>query len=71
MIDGVVPVVRGIHFLDVSRLIVCFLDPRMGIMYVGVGVRWGITDLPLIRTFSTNPLELLWRFKLRSNKIMV
>ena len=30
--EGVTPFISGIHYIDADILIVCFLDPRMGIV---------------------------------------
>ena len=35
-VDGVIPFVSGIHYADADTLIICFLDPRMGIVWVSV-----------------------------------
>ena len=31
-VEGVIPFISGIHYVDADILIVCFLDPRMGIV---------------------------------------
>ena len=37
-VEGVIPFVSGIHYVDADMLIVCFLDPRMGIAWVSLEI---------------------------------